>query len=99
MMSDKGFDQTADNGPDAEADGTAFSQAYDLSTILTFRLSRLQASLNAQAADLLRRHGGVPLALRTRHEMRVQGYLPGVPHVSHEKWILLSIHSKRQSLM
>lgn len=62
MMSDKGFDQTANNGPDAEADGTAFSQAYDLSTILTFRLSRLQASLNAQAADLLRRHGGVPLA-------------------------------------
>ncbi|MGC6453586.1 MAG: MarR family winged helix-turn-helix transcriptional regulator [Candidatus Puniceispirillaceae bacterium] len=37
-------------------------QRYDLSTILTFRLSRLQASLNAQAADLLRRHGGVPLA-------------------------------------
>ena len=26
-------------------------QSYDLSTILTFRLSRLQASLNAQAAD------------------------------------------------
>jgi len=36
--------------------------SYELSTILTFRLSRLQASLNAQAADLLRRHGGVPLA-------------------------------------
>lgn len=37
-------------------------QATDLSTFLTFRLSRLQANLNAQAADLLRRHGGVPLA-------------------------------------
>lgn len=42
--------------------GTDRSQQYDLSTILTFRLSRLQASLNAQAADLLRRHEGVPLA-------------------------------------
>lgn len=42
--------------------GMGSSQQYDLSTILTFRLSRLQASLNAQAADLLRRHGGVPLA-------------------------------------
>lgn len=43
-------------------DGMGSQQRYDLSTILTFRLSRLQASLNAQAADLLRRHGGVPLA-------------------------------------
>ena len=32
------------------------------SSFLTYRLSRLQARLNAQAADLLRRHGGVPLA-------------------------------------
>ena len=50
MMEDVGFD------------GMGSRQAYDLSTILTFRLSRLQANLNAQAADLLRRHGGVPLA-------------------------------------
>lgn len=42
--------------------GMGSAHSYDLSTILTFRLSRLQASLNAQAADLLRRHGGVPLA-------------------------------------
>jgi DNA-binding MarR family transcriptional regulator len=47
--------------PDVQL-GTDRSQKYDLSTILTFRLSRLQASLNAQAADLLRRHEGVPLA-------------------------------------
>ena len=47
---------------DSSLDGMGSQQRYDLSTILTFRLSRLQASLNAQAADLLRRHGGVPLA-------------------------------------
>ena len=32
------------------------------SSFLTYRLSRVQARLNAQAADLLRRHSGVPLA-------------------------------------
>ena len=32
------------------------------SSFLTYRLSRLQARLNAQAADVLRRHDGVPLA-------------------------------------
>ena len=35
---------------------------YPLGNVLTYRLSKLQARLNAQAADLLRRHGGVPLA-------------------------------------
>lgn len=35
---------------------------YPVGNVLTYRLSKLQARLNAQAADLLRRHGGVPLA-------------------------------------
>ena len=38
------------------------SYVYPLASVLTYRLSKLQARLNAQAADLLRRHGGVPLA-------------------------------------
>ena len=38
------------------------SDIYPLASVLTYRLSKLQARLNAQAADLLRRHGGVPLA-------------------------------------
>jgi len=42
--------------------GVTPRRTMDLSTLLTFRLSRIQANLNAQAADLLRRHGGVPLA-------------------------------------
>ena len=45
----------------AKSEGSARLTA-DLSTFLTFRLSRIQANLNAQAADLLRRNGGVPLA-------------------------------------
>lgn len=63
MITDKFSEQTQGEFEDeAGLDGMGSQQAYDLSTILTFRLSRLQANLNAQAADLLRRHGGVPLA-------------------------------------
>ena len=63
MITDKFSEQTRGEFEDeARLDGMGSQQAYDLSTILTFRLSRLQANLNAQAADLLRRHGGVPLA-------------------------------------
>ena len=36
--------------------------SHPFTKILTFRLSRLQANLNTQAADLLRRHDSVPLA-------------------------------------
>ena len=35
---------------------------HPFTKILTFRLSRIQANLNTQAADLLRRHDSVPLA-------------------------------------
>ena len=38
------------------------SYMYPLASVLTYRLSKLQARLNAQAADLLRRYGAVPLA-------------------------------------
>lgn len=62
MMTDEFSDHTQHEAQGLETDGMGSRQSYDLSTILTFRLSRLQASLNAQAADLLRRHGGVPLA-------------------------------------
>jgi len=46
---------------DMDLVGIGSAQAYDLETILTFRLARLQARLNVQAADLLRRHGGMAL--------------------------------------
>ena len=46
----------------AEQSTVSLEERHFLTTILTFRLSRLQANLNAQAADLLRRHGSVPLA-------------------------------------
>ena len=63
MTTDKFSEQTqVDIEDEAGPEGMGSQQTYDLSNILTFRLSRLQASLNAQAADLLRRHGGVPLA-------------------------------------
>ena len=39
-----------------------FEGHHLFSKTLTLRLSRLQANLNTQAADLLRRHGSVPLA-------------------------------------
>ena len=62
-MTDNQHEINAEDGsPDGAQSGTDSLQATDLSTFLTFRLSRLQANLNAQAADLLRRHGGVPLA-------------------------------------
>lgn len=54
--------EVGDLQPETALSGMGSAHGYDLSTILTFRLSRLQASLNAQAADLLRRHDGVPLA-------------------------------------
>ena len=38
------------------------SYMYPLASVLTYRLSKLQARLNAQAADLLRRYGAVPPA-------------------------------------
>ena len=50
------------NKNDHDADESDLSLLYPLGTILTYRLSKLQARLNAQAADLLRRHDGVPLA-------------------------------------
>ena len=63
MMTDERTDMTiGEASPDMPQSGMGSAHRYDLSTILTFRLSRLQASLNAQAADLLRRHDGVPLA-------------------------------------
>ena len=46
----------------AEQSTVSLEERHFFTTILTFRLSRLQANLNAQAADLLRRHGSVPLA-------------------------------------
>ena len=46
----------------AEQSTVSLEEHHFFTTILTFRLSRLQANLNAQAADLLRRHGSVPLA-------------------------------------
>ncbi|MEC8130199.1 MAG: MarR family transcriptional regulator [Pseudomonadota bacterium] len=46
----------------AEQSTASLEERHFFTTILTFRLSRLQANLNAQAADLLRRHGSVPLA-------------------------------------
>ena len=46
----------------AEQSTVSLVERHFFTTILTFRLSRLQANLNAQAADLLRRHGSVPLA-------------------------------------
>ena len=59
-------DQQRTNAEDGSHEMTqseeSFRQTADLSTFLTFRLSRIQANLNAQAADLLRRNGGVPLA-------------------------------------
>lgn len=62
-MTDNQHEINAGEGsPERPQSGTVSSQHTDLSTFLTFRLSRLQANLNAQAADLLRRHGGVPLA-------------------------------------
>ena len=62
-MTDNQHEINAEEGsPDRAQSGMDSLQATDLSTFLTFRLSRLQANLNAQAADLLRRHGGVPLA-------------------------------------
>lgn len=62
-MTDNQHEINAGEGsPERPQSGTVSSQYTDLSTFLTFRLSRLQANLNAQAADLLRRHGGVPLA-------------------------------------
>lgn len=50
------------NKNDHDADESDLSLLYPLGNILTYRLSKLQARLNAQAADLLRRHDGVPLA-------------------------------------
>ena len=46
----------------AERSTVSLEECHLLTKTLTFRLSRLQANLNTQAADLLRRHGGVPLA-------------------------------------
>ena len=46
----------------AEQSTVSLEERHFFTKILTFRLSRLQANLNAQAADLLRRHGSVPLA-------------------------------------
>ena len=46
----------------AEQSTVALEGRHLFTKILTFRLSRLQANLNTQAADLLRRHGSVPLA-------------------------------------
>ena len=62
MTDDHNITEADEASSEATKSGMGSAQQYDLSTILTFRLSRLQASLNAQAADLLRRHGGVPLA-------------------------------------
>ena len=46
----------------AERSTVSLEECHLLTKTLTFRLARLQANLNTQAADLLRRHGGVPLA-------------------------------------
>ena len=45
-----------------ERSTVSIEECHLLTKTLTFRLSRLQANLNTQAADLLRRHCGVPLA-------------------------------------
>ena len=50
------------NNSDQDTVSSDLSYIYPLGSVLTYRLSKLQARLNAQAADLLRRHGGVPLA-------------------------------------
>ena len=46
----------------ADQSTVSLEKCHLLTKTLTFRLSRLQANLNTQASDLLRRHGGVPLA-------------------------------------
>ncbi len=62
-MTDKFPDVASDTAlHDADRGSADFVQPYDLSTFLPFRLARLQANLNAQASDLLRRHGALPMA-------------------------------------
>jgi DNA-binding MarR family transcriptional regulator len=62
-MTDKSPDVASDKAlHDADRGSADFVQPYDLSTFLPFRLARLQANLNAQASDLLRRHGALPMA-------------------------------------
>lgn len=62
-MTDKFPDVASDTAlHDADRGSADFVQPYDLSTFLPFRLARLQANLNAQASDLLRRHGALLMA-------------------------------------
>lgn len=56
------MDLVMSNSSEQDAISSDLSYIYPLGSVLTYRLSKLQARLNAQAADLLRRHGGVPLA-------------------------------------
>lgn len=62
MMDDQQRINAEDDTHETMQPGVGAPKTTDLSRFLTFRLSRIQANLNAQAADLLRRNGGVPLA-------------------------------------